>query len=102
FCGNLHSKRTERRCWMGPLHDVRIVEFAGIGPAPFAAMVLADLGADVLIVDRKSPNPNTRDVSFFNLGAHALLNRGKRTIALDLKQPSGVAVALRLIASADA
>ncbi len=87
---------------MGPLHDVRIVEFAGIGPAPFAAMVLADLGADVLLVDRKSPNPNTRDVSFFNLGAHALLNRGKRTIALDLKQAAGVAVALRLIASADA
>ena len=87
---------------MGPLHGVRIVEFAGIGPAPFAAMVLADLGADVLIVDRKVPNRNTRDVSFFNLGRHALLNRGKRSVALDLKQPEGIAAALRLIDSADA
>ena len=87
---------------MGPLQGVRIVEFAGIGPAPFAAMVLADLGANVLMVDRKIPNQHTRDVSFFNLAPHALLNRGKRTIALDLKQPAGVAVALRLIASADA
>jgi alpha-methylacyl-CoA racemase len=87
---------------MGPLHGVRIVEFAGIGPAPFAAMVLADLGADVLIIDRKIPNQNTREVSFFNLGRHALLNRGKRAIALDLKHPAGVAAALRLIASADA
>ena len=87
---------------MGPLKGLRIVEFAGIGPAPFAAMVLADLGADVLIVDRKVPNQNTRGVSFFNLGPYALLNRGKRTIALDLKQPAGVEAALRLVASADA
>jgi crotonobetainyl-CoA:carnitine CoA-transferase CaiB-like acyl-CoA transferase len=87
---------------MGPLQGVRIVEFAGIGPAPFAAMVLADLGADVLIIDRKIPNQNTCDVSFFNLGPYALLDRGKRTIALDLKQPAGVAAALRLIGNADA
>ena len=87
---------------MGPLKGVRIVEFAGIGPAPFAAMVLADLGADVLFVDRKVPNRNTRGLSFFNLGPYALLNRGKRTIALDLKQPAGVEAALRMVASADA
>ena len=87
---------------MGPLNGVRIVEFAGIGPAPFAAMVLADLGADVLVIDRKAPNQNTRDLSFFNLGRHALLNRGKRAIALDLKQPQGKDAALRLIGTADA
>jgi alpha-methylacyl-CoA racemase len=87
---------------MGPLKGVRIVELAGIGPAPFAAMVLADLGADVLVIDRKVPNQNTRGVSFFNLGRHALLNRGKRAIALDLKQPAGVNAALRLIGSTDA
>jgi alpha-methylacyl-CoA racemase len=87
---------------MGPLQGVRIVEFAGIGPAPFAAMVLADLGADVLIIDRKNPNQNTQGLAFFNLGPYALLNRGKRAIALDLKRPAGVAAALRLIASADA
>ena len=87
---------------MGPLHGIRIVEFAGIGPGPFCGMVLADLGADVLVVGRKVPNQNTRDVSFFNLGRFDLLSRGKRTIALDLKQPAGVAAALQLIKSADA
>jgi alpha-methylacyl-CoA racemase len=87
---------------MGPLKGVRIIEFAGIGPAPFAAMVLADLGAEVLIIDRKVPNPKTRGLSFFNLGQYALLNRGKQTIALDLKRPEGVATALRLVATADA
>ena len=56
---------------MGPLQGIRVVEFAGIGPAPFASMMLADLGAEVLVIDRKAANPNTRDVSFFNLGRHA-------------------------------
>jgi len=87
---------------MGPLKGLRILEFAGIGPAPFGAMVLADLGADVLIVDRKVANRNTRDMPFFNLGRGALLDRGKRRVALDLKQPAGVESALKLIASADA
>jgi len=87
---------------MGPLKGVRIVEFAGIGPAPFAAMVLADLGADVLLVERKTPNRHTRDVSFFNLGRYNLLNRGKHIVSLDLKQPAGAEAALRLIGCADA
>ncbi len=87
---------------MGPLQGIRVVEFGGIGPAPFASMVLADLGADVVVIERKSPNQNTRDVSFFNLGRYALLDRGKRSIALDLKQPAGAAAALRLIDRADA
>ena len=87
---------------MGPLQGIRVVEFAGIGPAPFASMMLADLGAEVLVIDRKAANPNTRDVSFFNLGRYALLDRGKRSIALDLKQPAGAAAALRLIDRADA
>jgi crotonobetainyl-CoA:carnitine CoA-transferase CaiB-like acyl-CoA transferase len=66
----------------GPLAGVRIVELAGIGPAPFAAMVLADLGAEVVRVDRPDrPNAAARmDV----------LNRGRRSIAVDLKQPDGV------------
>jgi len=87
---------------MGPLAGVSVVEFAGIGPAPFCGMMLADLGADVLLIGRKVRNRNTGDVSFFNPGRFDLLNRGKRAIALDLKQPAGVAVALRLIARADA
>ena len=75
---------------MGPLRGLRVVEFAGIGPGPFCGMVLADLGAEVLVIDRKVPNANTRDVSFFNFGRYALHNRGKRAIALDLKWPAGI------------
>jgi len=87
---------------VGPLRGVRVVEFAGIGPGPFCGMALADLGADVLVVGRKVPNRNTQDVSFFNAGRFDLLNRGKRSVALDLKQPTGIATALRLVAAADA
>ena len=72
----------------GPLAGLRVVELAGIGPAPFAGMVLADLGADVTRVDRIGvPNATARmDV----------LNRGRRSIAVDLKQSGGVAVVLAL------
>lgn len=87
---------------MGPLKGLRILEFAGIGPAPFAAMVLADLGAEVLVVDRKVANHQTRDMPFFHLGRHALLDRGKRRVALDLKQAAGIEAAITLVASADA
>ena len=66
---------------MGPLAGVRVVEFAGIGPAPFCGMLLADLGADVLLVERKVPNANTAGVSFFNLGRFAIYHRGKRAVA---------------------
>jgi alpha-methylacyl-CoA racemase len=78
----------------GPLAGVRVVELAGLGPAPFAAMVLADLGADVVRVERPAPaNPDARwDV----------LNRGRRSIAVDLKHPDGVEVVLRLAKGADA
>jgi alpha-methylacyl-CoA racemase len=78
----------------GPLAGVSVVELAGIGPAPFAAMVLADLGADVLRVDRPGvPNAVARmDV----------LNRGRRSVAVDLKAPEGAEVVLRAAAAADA
>ena len=80
----------------GPLAGVRVLELAGIGPAPFAAMLLADLGADVVRVDRPggpalSAVPPEKD----------LLGRGKRSVGLDLKDGSGVAAALDLVARAD-
>jgi alpha-methylacyl-CoA racemase len=75
----------------GPLHGLRVVELAGIGPGPFAAMLLADLGADVVRVDRIGPgSPLSGDP------AADLLNRGKRSIAVDLKHPAGVAAVLGL------
>jgi alpha-methylacyl-CoA racemase len=76
---------------MGALAGIRIVEFVGLGPGPFAAMMLADHGAEVIRVDR----PGRRSAD------HDFLARGRRSIALDLKRPEAVAVALRLVARAD-
>ncbi|MEO0616703.1 MAG: CaiB/BaiF CoA-transferase family protein, partial [Pseudomonadota bacterium] len=81
---------------MGPLNGFRIIELKGIGPGPYAGMLLADMGADVIVVERSArPNglamPSAQDVH----------SRGKRSIALDLKQPEGVDTLLRLIDTAD-
>jgi alpha-methylacyl-CoA racemase len=82
----------------GPLHGVRIIEVAGIGPGPFAGMMLADMGAEVIRVERveavRDPMPGTP-------GWDAL-QRGRRSIALDLKLADGVATFLRLVERADA
>ena len=80
----------------GPLCNIRIVEFAGIGPTPFAAMMLADMGADIIRIDR----PDGPTVS---AGAPTLdvLNRSRRSIALDLKDRASVDVAMKLCAAAD-
>ncbi|MEU7061149.1 CaiB/BaiF CoA-transferase family protein [Streptomyces sp. NPDC046197] len=78
----------------GPLHGLRVVELAAIGPAPFACMVLADLGADVLRVERADGRRPFADW-------HRVLDRGRRVTALDLKDPAGVAELLRLAEGAD-
>ncbi|MFE6688488.1 CaiB/BaiF CoA transferase family protein [Streptomyces sp. NPDC057743] len=79
----------------GPLSGVRVVELAGIGPGPFAAMLLADLGADVVRVDRPKGAGLGIDP------ASDLTNRNKRSVLVDLKQPAGVARVLDLVARAD-
>jgi alpha-methylacyl-CoA racemase len=82
----------------GPLHGIRIIEVAGIGPGPFAAMMLADMGAEVIRVDRaQSVRPADPDRPAFDL-----LTRGRRSIGLDLKQPEGRDALLRLVGEADA
>jgi alpha-methylacyl-CoA racemase len=79
---------------MGPLSHLKIVEFAGIGPGPMAAMLLADLGADVLRLERiQGPSIRLRS---------GVLNRSRRSVAIDLKQPDGVETALKLLEQADA
>ena len=70
---------------MGPLKGIRVVEFAGIGPGPFAAMMLADMGADVIRIDR----------------IPAKRRDGSRPSALDLKGSEGIQAALRLIGKSD-
>src|SRR5579863_1167266 len=86
---------------MGPLDGVRIVELAGIGPGPFCAMLLSDMGAEVIRVDRAANVGHDigREGEEARFG---LLQRGRRNIAVDLKNPAGVAAVLRLIDRADA
>jgi len=84
----------------GPLKGVRVVEIAGIGPGPFAAMLLADLGADVLRVERKEGVAIMRQMGFD--AARDVSNRSRSAIAVDLKNPAGVALVLDLIGAADA
>ncbi len=85
---------------MGPLSGFKIIEFAGIGPAPFCGMLLSDLGADIIRIDRKermSNTPATLARTKFDVTA-----RGRRSIAMDLKNPEAVAACLKLVEEADA
>jgi alpha-methylacyl-CoA racemase len=85
---------------MGPLEGMRVVEMAGIGPAPFAAMLLADMGAQIIRIDRRVAVdlgvPLHADAKF------EVLRRGRRSVALDLKIAAGRDVVLRLVTKADA
>ena len=83
---------------MGPLSGKRIIEIAGIGPGPFCAMLLSDLGAEVIRVDRAS----TVADELPDFPSLDLLNRGRRSIGINLKDPAGVATVLKLIESSDA
>src|ERR1700693_1154354 len=76
----------------GPLTGVRIVEFAGIGPGPFACMMLADMGAEVVTLDRVGARKNMKSVA----------GRGRKVVELDLKDKAAIAQVLELLASADA
>ena len=86
---------------MGPLHGIKVVEFAALGPAPMGAMLLADLGATVLRIERKSATGGRPSADLFDPKVD-ILNRNRQVIALDLKRPEGIAAALQLIAGADA
>jgi alpha-methylacyl-CoA racemase len=83
---------------MGILDGIRVIEIAGIGPGPFCGMLLADMGADVILLERVGANaPDSID-----LGSNAIINRGKRSLALDLKDARAINAVLRLIETADA
>ena len=77
---------------MGPLKGFRVIELAGIGPGPFCGMMLSDMGAEVIRIDRVGGAGGRRDV----------LGRNRRSIAVDLKQPEGVELVLKLVETADA
>ena len=82
----------------GPLTGVKVLELAGIGPGPFCGMLLADMGADVLRVDRLQAN----DLGLPVEPKYDIMSRGRRSIALDLKQPAAIQTVLALAARADA
>lgn len=85
---------------MGPLSGISVVEMAGIGPGPFAGMMLADLGATVIRVDRLSGGGGGR-LNAMAAGRADVVSRGRRSIAVDLKSGEGVELVLRLVDSAD-
>ena len=83
---------------MGVLSGYKIIEFAGIGPAPMCAMLLSDMGAEILRLDRaEDANLGINTESKYNL-----LGRGRRSIGVDLKNPEGVELVLQLVEQADA
>ncbi len=84
-------------CASGPLRGVKVIEIASIGPGPFAAMLLADLGAEVVRIDRSGGAGNPLGEGSWNF-----MHRGRRSAAVDLKHPDGRDLVLRLCASADA
>jgi alpha-methylacyl-CoA racemase len=83
----------------GPLDGLKVVEFAGIGPGPFCGMLLSDLGADVVRIDRKVPNGGGTGITG---SPEAVTERGRRSVALDLKRPEAIETCLKLMESADA
>jgi len=82
----------------GPLSGIRVLEFEAIGPAPFAGMLLADMGADVLLVDR----PAAADLGLKRERRHDVMMRGKRSVTLDLKNPGAAEIVFSLIEKSDA
>src|SRR5947209_19752702 len=86
------------RTMSGPLAGVKVLELEAIGPAPFAGMLLADMGADVLVIDR----PGDVGLGLKRERWYDVMMRGKRSVTLDLKSPRGAQAALALIARADA
>lgn len=94
---------TQRCGGTGPLAGLHVVEFAGLGPAPFCGMMLADMGAEVVLVERPLPGAAAEhEPTMLDLGRYTVTHRGKRLIALDIKKPEAVAAVLHLIDSADA
>ncbi|TAM12866.1 MAG: CoA transferase [Nevskiaceae bacterium] len=85
----------------GPLHGIRIVEMAGLGPAPFCAMLLSDMGAEIIRIEQK-PDSKRAPLRLFPDPKFDVMARGRRSLAIDLKAPGATAAVLDLVAQADA
>ncbi|GAA5316766.1 MAG: CaiB/BaiF CoA-transferase family protein [Candidatus Pelagadaptatus aseana] len=85
-----------------PLAGIKVVEIAGIGPGPCAGMMLADMGAEVIVIERKSAADAAAAMGTANdMNKHMFFNRGKKSIGIDMKAPEGVEAALKFIEDAD-
>ena len=73
---------------MGPLKGFRVIEMAGIGPAPFCGMMLADMGAEVIRVDRREK----ADLGLDRAPRFEIMNRGRKSVAVDIKKPEAVEI----------
>jgi len=82
-----------------PLSGIRVLEISGLGPAPCTGMMLADMGAEVILVERKTDNSNAAQIGI--AGGASIYNRGKQSIAIDLKQPQGIELILKLVKDSD-
>lgn len=91
-------KNTSENKAYGPLAGIKVVEFAGIGPGPFCGMLLADMGAEVTLLERAG---GTFASQLFGGGRKAVANRGKKSLCLDLKHPDSRALVFKLIKEAD-
>jgi len=80
----------------GPLSGIKIVELAGLGPAPYACMLLADAGAEIITIDRLDPTADSSKPYY------KIQNRSRRSVAVNLKHPEGVELVLDLLRGADA
>lgn len=83
---------------MGPLSGIKVIEMAGIGPVPMCGMMLADMGAEVFLIERKS---GASTESTLHVSKRDMMRRGKQEIALDLKNPASIELLLGIVAKAD-
>jgi len=86
---------------MGPLAGLKVIEVGGIGPAPFCGMLLSDMGAEVVLIERKNSAGVAFDQRTGDAGKWSIVHRGKKSLAMDLKNPAAAAPLLRLVGDAD-
>ena len=86
---------------MGPLAGTKVIEVGGIGPAPFCGMLFADMGAEVVLIERKSENASPLDLPAGDFSKYSIVHRGKKSLAMNLKKPEAGAALLRLVSGAD-
>lgn len=100
-CYPVTSRGSKNAVFMGPLAGVKVLEVGGIGPAPFCGMLLSDMGADVVLIERKGAGSASLDLRSAGVSKWSIVHRGKKSLAMDLKKPAAAKALLRLVSDAD-